>query len=135
MKIFDIIKMAFKNLWRRKGRTMLTVIGVVIGSCAVIVMISLGLGMNLAMDNMLASWGDLNAITIYNWSYGGEDDITLDDTAIETIKSIENVSYVIPRLSVESSMVTIVAGKSDRYRMDWTEIYGVSAISRRTHLC
>ena len=125
MKIFDIIKMAFKNLWRRKGRTMLTVIGVVIGSCAVIVMISLGLGMNLAMDNMLASWGDLNAITIYNWSYGGEDDITLDDTAIETIKSIENVSYVIPRLSVESSMVTIVAGKSDRYRMDWTEIYGV----------
>lgn len=125
MKIFDIIKMAFKNLWRRKGRTMLTVIGVVIGSCAVIVMISLGLGMNLAMDNMLASWGDLNAITIYNWSYGSEDDITLDDTAIETIKSIENVSYVIPRLSVESSMVTIVAGKSDRYRMDWTEIYGV----------
>ena len=66
MKIFDIIKMAFKNLWRRKGRTMLTVIGVVIGSCAVIVMISLGLGMNLAMDNMLASWGDLTAITIYN---------------------------------------------------------------------
>ncbi len=125
MKIFDIISMAFKNLWRRKGRTMLTVIGVVIGSCAVIVMISLGLGMNLAMDNMLASWGDLNAITIYNWNYGGEDDITLDDAAVETIKSIENVSYVIPRLSVDSNMVTIAAGRSERYRMDWTEIYGV----------
>ncbi len=126
MKIFDIIKMAFKNLWRRKGRTMLTVIGVVIGSCAVIVMISLGLGMNLAMDNMLASWGDLTAITIYNYSYGmGEDSVTLNDDAVESIKAIENVSYVIPRLRVESNMVTIAAGKADRYRMDWAEIYGV----------
>lgn len=126
MKIFDIIKMAFKNLWRRKGRTMLTVIGVVIGSCAVIVMISLGLGMNLAMDNMLASWGDLTAITIYNYSYGGGDDsVALNDDAVESIKAIENVSYVIPRLRVESNMVTIAAGKSDRYRMDWAEIYGV----------
>lgn len=126
MKIFDIIKMAFRNLWRRKGRTMLTVIGVVIGSCAVIVMISLGLGMNLAMDNMLASWGDLTAITIYNYSYGGNtDSVPLDDTAVESIKTIENVSYVIPRLRVESNMVTICAGKNDRYRMDWCEIYGV----------
>lgn len=126
MKIFDIIKMAFRNLWRRKGRTMLTVIGVVIGSCAVIVMISLGLGMNLAMDNMLASWGDLTAITIYNYSYGGNTDtVPLDDTAVESIKTIENVSYVIPRLRVESNMVTICAGKNDRYRMDWCEIYGV----------
>ena len=126
MKIFDIIKMAFKNLWRRKGRTLLTVIGVVIGSCAVIVMISLGLGMNLAMDNMLASWGDLTAITIYNYSYGVSDEsVALDDDAVESIKAIENVSYVIPRLRVESNMVTIAAGRSDRYRMDWAEIYGV----------
>lgn len=125
MKTFDIIKMAFRNLWRRKGRTFLTVIGVVIGSCAVIVMISLGLGMNLAMDNMLASWGDLTAITIYNYSYGSEDDITLDDSAVESIGSIEHVSYVVPRLRVESNMVTIAAGRSDRYRMDWVEIYGV----------
>ncbi len=124
MKIFDIIKMAFKNLWRRKGRTMLTVIGVVIGSCAVIVMISLGLGMNLAMDNMLASWGDLTAVTIYNYG-NSSDDTALDDDAVESIKTIENVSYVIPRLRVDSNMVTIAAGRSDRYRMDWTEIYGV----------
>ncbi len=125
MKIFDIIKMAFKNLWRRKGRTFLTVIGVVIGSCAVIVMISLGLGMNLAMDNMLASFGDLTAITIYNYSYGSKDDINLNDDAVESIKAIENVSYVVPRLRVDSNMVTIAAGKSDRYRMDWAEVYGV----------
>ncbi len=126
MKIFDIIKMAFKNLWRRKGRTFLTVSGVVIGSCAVITMISLGLGMNLAMDNMLASWGDLTAINIYNYNWGGTGEtVPLDDAAIESISAIENVSYVVPKLYVDGNMVTLAAGRSDRYRMDWADIYGV----------
>ena len=128
MRIYDMMVMCLRNLWRRKGRTLLTVTGVVIGSCAVIVMISLGIGMNKAMDGMLATMGDLTAITIYNYSGmgGGEEDKTpLDDTAIEEIKAIENVSAVIPRLSVESNMVTIAAGKNDRYKMSWAEIYGV----------
>ena len=55
MKIYDMLIICLRNLWRRKGRTLLTVIGVVIGSCAVIVMISLGLGMNKAMDD-ITSW-------------------------------------------------------------------------------
>ena len=42
MKISDQVALAAKNLSRRKGRTALTVIGVVVGTCAVIVMISLG---------------------------------------------------------------------------------------------
>ena len=46
MKISDMISMCFGNLFRRKMRTMLTVIGVVVGTCAIVVMISLGLGMN-----------------------------------------------------------------------------------------
>ena len=69
MKISDMLVMCLRSLWRRKGRTLLTVTGVVIGCCAIIVMISLGLGMNQAMDNMLASLGDLTAVTIYNNSY------------------------------------------------------------------
>ena len=127
MKIFDIISMAFRNLWRRKGRTFLTVIGVVIGSCAVIVMISLGLGMNLAMDNMLESWGDLTAVNIYNYNYGGggEDSVPLNDDAIEAIKAIEHVDYVVPRLSVNSDMVTICAGRQDRYKMSWADVTGI----------
>ena len=40
MKISDQIGLAVTNLSRRKGRTALTVVGVVVGICAVIVMIS-----------------------------------------------------------------------------------------------
>lgn len=128
MRIFDMMTMCLRNLWRRKGRTLLTVTGVVIGSCAVIVMISLGIGMNKAMDGMLSTMGDLTTVRIYNnMGMGGtnEDKTALDDSVISEFEAIENVTAVVPKLSVDSSMLTIAAGKNDRYRMSWAEVYGV----------
>ncbi len=128
MRIFDMMTMCLRNLWRRKGRTLLTVTGVVIGSCAVIVMISLGIGMNKAMDGMLSTMGDLTTVRIYNnMGMGGseEDKTPLDDAVISEFEAIENVVSVVPKLSVDSNMLTIAAGKNDRYRMSWAEIYGV----------
>lgn len=139
MKIYDMLIICLRNLWRRKGRTLLTVIGVVIGSCAVIVMISLGLGMNKAMDSMLSSWGDLTSVTVYNSNGGGmiymTDDSSgnssnketppLDDDALELLKSIDNVSYAIPKMGISSEMVTLVSGRNDRYRLAWGDVVGV----------
>ena len=135
MKIYDMLSICLRNLWRRKGRTMLTVIGVVIGSCAVIVMISLGLGMNQAMDNMLSSWGDLTAVTIYNNSggmyYDGgsgnsqTESPALNDDALEMLSGIAHVTAIIPKMQVDSQMITIVSGKNDRYKMSWAEVTGV----------
>lgn len=48
MKISDLLKLSTDNLRRRKGRTALTVIGVVVGTCAIVVMISLGIATNPA---------------------------------------------------------------------------------------
>lgn len=44
MKISDLIAMCVQNLMRRKVRTLLTVVGVVVGTCAIVVMISIGVG-------------------------------------------------------------------------------------------
>ena len=43
MKISDEISLSARNLLRRKGRTALTLVGVVIGTCMVVLMISLGI--------------------------------------------------------------------------------------------
>lgn len=40
----DIVTMAAKNLMRRKGRTFLTMLGVLIGTTSIVVMVSLGWG-------------------------------------------------------------------------------------------
>ena len=48
MSVKDLLKMSLSSLWRRKLRTILTVLGVVIGTASIVVMISLGLGLNKA---------------------------------------------------------------------------------------
>ncbi|HRS22106.1 MAG TPA: ABC transporter permease, partial [Clostridia bacterium] len=46
MNSIDIVRIVFKNLLRRKMRTMLTVMGVVIGTASIVIMVSIGIGMN-----------------------------------------------------------------------------------------
>ena len=60
----DIIGLSFRNLYRRKSRTLLTVSGVVIGCCAVVIMVSLGIGMKKSQEQMLAGMGNLMRITV-----------------------------------------------------------------------
>ena len=67
MKISDQIGLAVTNLSRRKGRTALTVVGVVVGICAVIVMISMGIAESHNNDEMLKNMGGLTKIEVYNY--------------------------------------------------------------------
>ena len=45
MNWMDLLRMSINNLKRRKLRTFLTVLGVMIGTTSIVVMISLGLGL------------------------------------------------------------------------------------------
>ena len=49
MKIFDLLLMSISNLWKRKLRTVLTVLGVVIGVTSIVVMMALGIGLRESM--------------------------------------------------------------------------------------
>ena len=55
MKILDMIKMCLQNLTRRKSRTILTVLGVVVGCCAIVTMMSIGFGVQNSQQIMLES--------------------------------------------------------------------------------
>lgn len=93
MRISDLLSVCLRNLTRRRVRTALTVIGVVIGVCAIILMVSLGIGARESMMQMLAQWGDLTIIQVYNYG-GGE--TKLDDKALSQIQAMENVQIATP---------------------------------------
>ena len=57
MRLFDLISMTLRNLLRRKARTLLTMMGVVVGTCAIVVMVSLGLAMTKSMEESLRADG------------------------------------------------------------------------------
>ena len=98
----DIVKMAYKNLWRRKVRTFLTVLGVLIGTTSIVVMISLGIGLNEAQTRNMERWGSLNQIEVYqgvNFDEEGNpmgDANPLNDDTVEEFKAIPGVTAVSP---------------------------------------
>ena len=69
MRISDLISMTVKNLLRRKTRTLLTVAGVIVGTCSIVLMVSLGIGQTEALEQNIAQMGDLTMIQIYSYGY------------------------------------------------------------------
>ncbi|MDD4297633.1 MAG: ABC transporter permease, partial [Ruminiclostridium sp.] len=65
MKIFDLIRMALRNLFRSKVRTTLTVLGIVIGTAAIVIMLSLGIAMNTSYKEQMSRMGSMNVITVH----------------------------------------------------------------------
>lgn len=124
MRIFDLISMTMRNLLRRKARTLLTMTGVVVGTCAIVVMISLGLAMTKAMEESLAQMGDLTQITIQNYG-SSKDKPKLNDSALKQIQQIENVVAVTPFANVPNMNMSIVSGRNDRYKMQLYNVMGV----------
>lgn len=123
MKISDLFRFSTDNLRRRKGRTVLTIIGVVVGVCAIVVMISLGIAVNKATDEMLQSWGDLTKITVN--SFGAQQGTPdLDDKMVETFRSLDHVTAATPMYSPQSFSGELRAGKNGRYQ-GWGQIIGM----------
>ena len=69
MRFIDLIKMGARNLLRRKARTLLTVIGVIIGTISIVVMISIGIGMNQSFESSIMENGSMTVIQISANSY------------------------------------------------------------------
>ena len=128
MKISDEISLSARNLLRRKGRTALTLVGVVIGTCMVVLMISLGIAQTKTNEEMLQSWGDLTQVQIYGYgTMVGSDGkpLYLDDAAIANIKQIPHVAAATPYAQAYNLEGTITAGRNDRYTMEIYNLIGI----------
>ncbi|MBZ2174953.1 ABC transporter permease [Schnuerera sp. xch1] len=136
MSSIDLIRMGLKNLWRRKLRTFLTVLGVIIGTSSIVVMLSLGFGMQESFQNLLSRMGDLTTINVhkpYIGGYGGmststspsmNNDAKLDDTAIT---DFQNIPHVVTATPIVETWGVI---KTGRYVSN-TSIRGIDPISMK----
>ncbi|GMQ58885.1 ABC transporter permease [Vallitalea sediminicola] len=73
MNRIDLIRMGLKNLFRRKLRTFLTTLGIIIGTISIVLMVSLGLGMQKNMEKQMSQWGSLDMVEVYPAGGGGND--------------------------------------------------------------
>lgn len=125
MRKKDLLHMCVQNLLRRKSRTLLTVLGVLIGCCAIVIMMSLGYGMRESQANMLAQMGDLRVITVYP-NYGdSKDKKKLDEDMVKMAQSIEGVSSVIAKYQFPLGVRKVTTGAANRYQTSWLSLFAV----------
>ncbi len=135
MKISDLAALSLRNLGRRKGRTALTVVGIVLGTCLIVVLISLGIAQNQNYDKMLSEWGDLTQIQIWGGSsytvmmngnvVTENQPAQLNDEGIAAICALDHVVAATPQYNPYSLNGRIYAGKGDRYETNIYNIYGL----------
>ncbi|MCR4891889.1 MAG: ABC transporter permease [Lachnospiraceae bacterium] len=114
MRFSDLLRMSTSSLVKRKLRTILTILGVVIGIASIVVMVSLGLGLNQQSMEMIEQYGGLTTITVTE-QYGGYSDSGSDmalgngdptfgkitDATVEAVKALEHVKVASPVLNFQ----------------------------------
>ena len=98
MRISDRFIMALRNLWRRKSRTILTILSVVIGATSIILMLAFAQGISNTQKEMIESFQGLTTINIMDNSENGMVDV--DDRMINQIKRVDHVKAVVPSKNI-----------------------------------
>ncbi|MEI8216944.1 MAG: FtsX-like permease family protein [Eubacteriales bacterium] len=116
MNNIEIIKMSFRNLLRRRTRSILSIIGVVVGTSSIVVMLSLGFGLSANYQQQVESYGNLHIIDVMpngggggggvmmgnsvdgKPGQGGSGTSALNDLAVASIDAIKGVDASTPVL-------------------------------------
>ena len=127
MLIIEILSVALKSLVKNKVRTLLTMLGIIIGVGAVITMLAIGEGAKKLVDSEIASMGTNVVTVISNYSSrtavrqeaGSGNSIKLAD--IESIRNqVQGVNYISP--------VVTTYGRLRAGSKNWrTAAYGVNS--------
>jgi putative ABC transport system permease protein len=87
----DLTEIAFKNIFFKKVRAIVTILGVALGTGFVVLLLSLGYGVEKLVVDSIAQAQDLNQIDLFP-KVGSQ--LLLDENLIEKIESISGVDKV-----------------------------------------
>ncbi len=122
MKLFDSFRIVWRNLWRMKLRTILTSVGVMIGTAAIVAMISLSLGLKENAVKSLERFSNLTELDVApGYMMPGQDTPLppdqvkqLNAQAVRELKAIPGVAAVMPTKRLEAE-VKIKMGRREGY--------------------
>lgn len=105
MSVFDILLVAFKSLLKNKTRTILTMLGIIIGVAAVITMLAIGQGAKRIVEDQISSMGtnvitvmsNFNSRTVVRQEAGSGNALKIEDidAIVEYVPGINYISPVI----------------------------------------
>ena len=99
--IFETFRQAIQNVWSNKLRTFLTMLGIIIGVMAVIVIVGLGNGMTKSMRDSFSALGT-NTLSIQVWGYGSRT-VTVEDVYAIGTKNPDLIRSISPQIDFSSN--------------------------------
>lgn len=122
MKFADIVAYSLKNLRQNKGRTIATMVGVVLGTLLVVLIVAIGNGANKSIMDSMQQNTNLMLISVYPYYGGGNDSgnqvhvTKITDTTLAQIRALDGVEAVTPMVYVYLGMETyMINGKYEMY--------------------
>jgi putative ABC transport system permease protein len=97
MNIFDVFQYSLDGLRRRKLRSWLTIIGIIIGVAAIVLLVSLGQALDVFVRDQLSFFGE-KTITISPIGGGFISKGTLTEKDYDAVKKLAGVEYASPLL-------------------------------------
>ena len=130
MKFNDLFKMAAGNLASRKLRTFLTVLGVIIGATAIIIIISIGRGFKFMNSKFYEDMGDMRVLELNSQfmrfdpemdkpGYQKPKKKPMNNQTINEVSEIEHIKAVIPMYEATVSL------KMGREEASYVDIIGM----------
>lgn len=99
MKLLQITKVAIKNITSNKLRSILTMIGLIIGISSVIVLVGISRGSSKAVTSQVQQLGtDILTISIYSSDY------SLPYDKLNELAEIENIDEVVPYKTISKTV-------------------------------
>lgn len=120
--IYETFREAIQNIWSNKFRTFLTMLGIIIGVMAVMVIVGLGNGMTTSIQNEFADMGT-NLLTVQIMGYGSRSVKVKDFYEL-----VEKNSDVLGDVSPSISMSGTVKVGTDDDSYSSTSVKGVSEV-------
>ena len=120
--IYETFREAFQNIWSNKFRTFLTMLGIIIGVMAVMVIVGLGNGMTTSIQDQFADMGT-NILSVNVMGYGARS-VKVKDFYEIVEKHPDVFGDVSPTISLNGTVK--VGTDSDNYSS--TSVKGVSEV-------
>ena len=121
MLLLDTFVLALKNIWSNKMRTILTMLGIIIGVTAVIVIVGLGNGMTESVRQSFSAMG-INSMSVSIWGRKSSRNATVDYMYGLVEDNPQYLRDISPYIQLTGGH-TVKEGR-DTYR--YTSVYGVN---------
>ncbi len=129
MNLLETFQLALKNIWGSKMRTFLTMLGIIIGVCAVIVIVGLGNGMQGYIEDSFADLGT-DSLTVMIQGRGSSRSISEEEMYAlvednqDTLKLISptvSISFP-PKIGSDTTSSTVTGVSEDYFTMKGYDI-------------